>query len=67
MALNFSFLLEDISGAGIPVNNGMSEVADRYMAEWMAVKTEYANLMSNDVKAYNQAMENAGLPKIYLP
>ncbi len=67
MALNFSFLLEDISGADIPLNKGMTEVADRYMSEWAAAKSEYANMISTDVAAFNMAMQNAGLPEIYIP
>ncbi|MBT5074326.1 MAG: glycosyl hydrolase [Kordiimonadaceae bacterium] len=67
MALNFSFLLEDMSGADIPMNKGMSEVADRYMSQWAAVKTEYLGILSNDVQAFNAAMKEAGLPEVYVP
>ncbi|MBT5185777.1 MAG: hypothetical protein HOM01_03145, partial [Kordiimonadaceae bacterium] len=67
MVLNFSFLLEDISGADLPVNKGMSEVANRYMAEWGGVKAEYDNIISRDVATFNQKMQSAGLPEIYIP
>tara|TARA_R110002096_G_scaffold432240_1_gene648675 strand:- start:92145 stop:95270 length:3126 start_codon:yes stop_codon:yes gene_type:complete len=67
MALNFSFLLEDINGASIPINKGMSEVADRYMSEWAEAKAEYEALISNNVGAFNAKMKEAGLPDIYIP
>lgn len=67
MALNFSFLLEDMSGADIPVNKGMSEVAGIYMAEWVGAKAEYEGILSNDVPAFNAAMRSTGLPEVYVP
>lgn len=34
----------------------MTEAADRYLLEWMMAKSEYENIISNDVAADNRAI-----------
>ncbi len=67
MALNFSFLLGDLSGADIPLSVGSKKVAQVYLADWENVKSEFNDIMAKDVPSFNSEMRAAGLPELFIP
>jgi hypothetical protein len=67
LLMKYKDFLGRISGANIPVTQGVRDVARDYRAEWAGYEAELQRILSEEVAAYNRVLREAGLPEIYVP
>ena len=67
LLMKFKDLLGRIGGANIPVSEGVSEVTADYLRQWSEIEAELQLIRTRDIPAFNEILEAAGLPLIYLP
>lgn len=65
LLVKYKDLLGRMSGANIPVTNGVREVTGDYLQEWAGHNTDLG-LLLDDLRSFNQSLRAAGLPEIYL-
>ena len=66
LMMKYKDLLERMSGANIPVTQGVRDVTTDYLAKWGELQTELQAIKSRDIPAFNQVLQRAGLPVLYL-
>ena len=54
-------------GADGPPQEGTLERLDDLQGEWEAVRARYIDLLENELRRFNEAVERLGLPAIVLP
>jgi len=67
LMMKYKDLLERMNGANIPVTQGVRDVTVDYLAQWAALQTELQVIKSRDVPAFNEVLQRAGLPLLYIP
>ena len=67
LMMKYKDLLERMSGANIPVTQGVRDVTADYLAQWGELQTELQLIKGRDIPAFNQVLQRAGLPVLYLP
>ena len=67
MMMKYKDLLERMSGANIPVTQGVRDVTTDYLAKWGELQTQLQLIESRDIPAFNEVLRREGLPEIYLP
>ena len=65
LLIKYKDLLGRMSGANIPVTNGVREVTGDYLEEWAGHRTDLGVLV-DDLRRFNDTLRAAGLPEIYL-
>jgi hypothetical protein len=56
-----------MSGANIPLTEGVREVTGDYLQIWADIELELLAILNEDVPAFNELLRGAGLPEIYVP
>ncbi len=67
LMMKYKDLLGRMSGANIPVTQGVRDVTADYLAQWSALQTELQLIKTRDIPAFNEVLTRAGLPPLYLP
>ncbi|MBL4623566.1 MAG: glycosyl hydrolase [Flavobacteriales bacterium] len=67
LLIKFKNFLSSISKGNLPVTQGVRNVTRDYLAKWQGLANSLNRLKSQDVKAYNNLLKQAGLPEIYWP
>jgi len=67
LMMKYKDLLDRMSGANIPVTQGVRDVTADYLSQWSGLQTELQLLKTRDIPAFNEVLERAGLPQLYLP
>ena len=65
--VRFKDLLGRMSGANIPLTEGVREVTGDYLQIWSDIELELLAILNEDVPAFNELLRGAGLPEIYVP
>jgi hypothetical protein len=67
LMMKYKDLLGRMAGANIPVTQGVRDATGDYLARWQALQTELQLIKTRDVPAFNEVLQRAGLPLLYLP
>ncbi|MEZ4417256.1 MAG: glycosyl hydrolase [Gemmatimonadota bacterium] len=67
LLMKYKDLLDRIGGANIPLTQGVRDVSRDYLATWSEIERELQVILNEDIPAFNQVLQRAGLPLIYLP
>lgn len=67
LLMKYKDLLGRISGANIPVTQGVRDVTRDYLATWAALEAELQLIRTESVEAYNEILRDVGLPELYVP
>ena len=66
LLMKYKDLLGRISGANIPVTDGVKEVTGDYLEDWAQNRQDLQVLLTQDLPAFNRVLTDAGLPELYL-
>jgi photosystem II stability/assembly factor-like uncharacterized protein len=67
LMMKYKDLLERMSGANIPVTQGVRDVTTDYLAKWQDLQAALQTVRTRDIPAFNEVLQRAGLPVLYLP
>jgi hypothetical protein len=67
LLMKYKDLLERMSGANIPLTQGVRDAATDYLAAWAELEADLQVVKRRDIPAFNEVLERAGLPTLYLP
>jgi photosystem II stability/assembly factor-like uncharacterized protein len=67
LMMKYKDLLGRMSGANIPVTQGVRDVTTDYLAQWTELQEQLQLIKGRDIPAFNRVLAQEGLPQLYLP
>jgi len=67
LLMKYKDLLNEMGGNEIPLGQGYRDVTRDYLAVWDGLEARLQAIRSQDIPAFNEVLQRAGLPALYLP